>query len=116
MTSRVVVSHPVFTNARAPRRAQRHQMRVAAMDAPTQAEEAPAVEELSSEELYARFEEMIAQHDMAHSVGDRVSAASAMRGPEGRRGRRCAGARRCRRRLSWLLVPSSCPAWPCTWA
>jgi len=72
MTSRVVVSHPVFTNARAPRRAQRHQMRVAAMDAPTQAEEAPAVDELSSEELYARFEEMIAQHDMAHSVGDRV--------------------------------------------
>ncbi|KAL4441481.1 hypothetical protein ABPG77_001985 [Micractinium sp. CCAP 211/92] len=62
-----------FTPAvRAPRRAQRVQMRVAAMEPPAAAEAEAAEPEVSSEELYRRFEEMIAQHDMAYSVGDRV--------------------------------------------
>ncbi len=69
-----------FTPAvRAPRRAQRVQMRVAAMEPPAAAEAEAAEPEVSSEELYRRFEEMIAQHDMAYSVGDRVRPAPACR-------------------------------------
>lgn len=82
--TRVAAPVAAFTPAvRAPRRAQRVQMRVAAMEPPAAAEAEAAEPEVSSEELYRRFEEMIAQHDMAYSVGDRVRRAAAMCGAGG---------------------------------
>lgn len=96
-----------FTPAvRAPRRAQRVQMRVAAMEPPAAAEAEAAEPEVSSEELYRRFEEMIAQHDMAYSVGDRVRRAAAMCGAGART---CLPALPCRRRPP-LPLPAQFPA------
>ncbi|PSC75243.1 30S ribosomal chloroplastic [Micractinium conductrix] len=72
--SRAVQARP-FTAAAVPRSQPRRQLRAAvaapALEEPA-AEATAEVPELSSEELYARFESMIAEHDMAHSVGDRV--------------------------------------------
>lgn len=94
--SRAATPVAAFTPAvRAPRRAQRVQMRVAAMEPPAAAEAEAAEPEVSSEELYRRFEEMIAQHDMAYSVGDRVRPAAAMCGAEAST---CLPALQCRRR------------------